>query len=74
MYIQNKYKENQTEDDDEYDNNDNDAVVDDYLNTEKSKIIVTTVPSLRLDAVAKAGFGMSRAYVKLLFINSDFYK
>ncbi|PBC25571.1 hypothetical protein APICC_01699 [Apis cerana cerana] len=74
----NRYKENQTEDnfiddnDDEYEyDNDNDTAIDDYLNTEKSKIIVTTVPSLRLDAIAKAGFGMSRAKVDREFYMSN---
>lgn len=37
--------------------------VDDYLQTKNSKIIDTNVASLRLDAIAKAGFGISRTYV-----------
>ncbi|CAK9795527.1 hypothetical protein ANTQUA_LOCUS390 [Anthophora quadrimaculata] len=45
------------------------ANVDDYLNTQKAKTIRATVPSLRLDAIAKIGFGMSR-----MRLDKEFYK
>lgn len=57
MYEQKKYEEE--EDDDDLD-------IEDYLNTDKSNVINISIPSLRLDAVAKAGFGISRAYVIIL--------
>ncbi|CAK9820737.1 hypothetical protein ANTPLA_LOCUS10814 [Anthophora plagiata] len=43
--------------------------VDDYLNTTKAKTIKIRVPSLRLDVIAKAGFGMSRTR-----LDKEFYK
>ncbi|XP_029047334.1 mitochondrial transcription rescue factor 1 [Osmia bicornis bicornis] len=55
---------------DEEDEDENEINVDiDDLCTPKSKIIDTAIPSLRLDAVAKAGLGMSRAK-----LDKEFYK
>lgn len=45
------------------------SLEDEYLYTSKSKIIETTIPSLRLDVVAKAGLAMSRAK-----FDKEFYK
>ena len=45
--------------------------VDDYLQTKNSKIIDTNVASLRLDAIAKAGFGISRTKIDKAFYNSN---
>ena len=55
MYTQSKSEDEESDEDEEFD-----IDVDDYLNTDKSKVIVITVPSLRLDAIAKAGLGISR--------------
>lgn len=49
------------------------SLEDEYLYTSKSKIIETTIPSLRLDVVAKAGLAMSRAFklkTKLIMFKS----
>nr|XP_034173891.1 uncharacterized protein LOC117601348 [Osmia lignaria] len=55
---------------DEEDGDENEINVDvDDLCTPKSKIIDIAIPSLRLDAVAKAGLGMSRAK-----LDKEFYK
>ncbi|XP_076389674.1 mitochondrial transcription rescue factor 1 [Megachile rotundata] len=56
-------EEEQEEDDEEL------SLEDDPLYTPKSKIIETNIPSLRLDAVTKAGLGISRAK-----FDQEFYK
>ncbi|OAD54631.1 Pre-mRNA-splicing factor 18, partial [Eufriesea mexicana] len=56
-------KEEEEEDENEIDE------IDDYLRTQNSKIIVTKIPSLRLDVIAKIGFGMSRSK-----LDKEFYK
>ncbi|XP_033316983.1 mitochondrial transcription rescue factor 1 isoform X1 [Bombus bifarius] len=61
-----KSKDEESDEDEEFD-----IDVDDYLNTDKSKVIVITVPSLRLDAIAKAGFGISRNKLDKDFYNSN---
>ncbi|KOC60521.1 Uncharacterized protein C6orf203 like protein, partial [Habropoda laboriosa] len=60
----NKHEEQEQENEGELD-------VDDYLNTEKAKIIKSTVPSLRLDVVAKVGFGISRTKLEKEFYKSN---
>ncbi|XP_060820533.1 mitochondrial transcription rescue factor 1 [Bombus pascuorum] len=69
--ISKKSKIEDEESDDEESDEEFDIDVDDYLNTDKSKVIVITVPSLRLDAIAKAGFGMSRNKLDKDFYNSN---
>lgn len=62
-------KQSKHKDEDEDEDRDDGLDIDDYLNTEKSKVVVTKVPSLRLDAVAKVGFGVSRNKLE-----KEFYK
>ncbi|CAK9830019.1 Mitochondrial transcription rescue factor 1 [Anthophora retusa] len=72
MFKRFKSKERVSHDDEDADEDEKqDALpdVDDYLNTGKAKIIKTTVPSLRLDVIAKVGFGMSRTK-----LDKEFYK
>ncbi|CAL7934031.1 unnamed protein product [Xylocopa violacea] len=45
--------------------------VDDYLKTEKSKLIQTFVKTLRLDVIAKMGFEMSRAQFEKEFYSGS---
>ncbi|XP_076288364.1 mitochondrial transcription rescue factor 1 [Lasioglossum baleicum] len=45
--------------------------IDDYLQTQGAKVVNTSVSSLRLDAVAKAAFGMSRNKIDKAFYNSN---
>ncbi|XP_076628519.1 mitochondrial transcription rescue factor 1 isoform X1 [Colletes latitarsis] len=55
------------------DNEDEDELpeIDDYLQTKNSKIVRATVTSLRLDAIAKVGFGLSRTKIEEAFYNSN---
>lgn len=57
------------EEEEELDDEEEMSVEDYALYTPKSKVIDTTVPSLRLDAIAKAAFGISRAK-----FDQEFYK
>lgn len=45
--------------------------IDNYLQTQGGKVVIVSVPSLRLDAVAKAGFGLSRNKIDKAFYNSN---
>ncbi|XP_078044551.1 mitochondrial transcription rescue factor 1 isoform X2 [Augochlora pura] len=45
--------------------------VNDYLQSKTTKLICTTIPSLRLDAVTKAGLGLSRNKIDKAFYNSN---
>ncbi|XP_076239620.1 mitochondrial transcription rescue factor 1 [Calliopsis andreniformis] len=45
--------------------------IDNYLLGKNSKVIYATVPSLRVDAIAKAGFGISRNKIDKEFYNSN---
>ncbi|XP_017878425.1 uncharacterized protein C6orf203 homolog [Ceratina calcarata] len=63
-------KQSREKDEDEEDE-ENNLDVDDYLNTEKSKVVMAKVPSLRLDAIAKAGFGLSRNKLEKEFYRSN---
>ncbi|XP_017761093.1 PREDICTED: uncharacterized protein LOC108551432 [Eufriesea mexicana] len=63
IFSKGEKKEEEEEDENEIDE------IDDYLRTQNSKIIVTKIPSLRLDVIAKIGFGMSRSK-----LDKEFYK
>ncbi|XP_076656153.1 uncharacterized protein LOC143360878 [Halictus rubicundus] len=45
--------------------------IDNYLQTPGAKVVNASVPSLRLDAIAKAGFGLSRNKIDKAFYNSN---
>lgn len=64
-------KKQTVEHDDDIDNEEDSLDVDDYLQTKSTKIINSNLPSLRLEVVAKAGFGLSRAKIEQAFYNSN---
>ncbi|XP_054003888.1 mitochondrial transcription rescue factor 1 isoform X2 [Hylaeus anthracinus] len=67
-----KSKKEASEEVDENDNEENESLeVDDYLLTKNSKIINATVSSLRVDAIAKVAFGLSRNLIDRAFYDSN---
>ncbi|XP_053980618.1 mitochondrial transcription rescue factor 1 isoform X2 [Hylaeus volcanicus] len=66
-----KSKKEASEEVDENDDEENESLeVDDYLLTKNSKIINATVSSLRVDAIAKVAFGLSRNRIDRAFYDS----
>ncbi|XP_033322577.2 mitochondrial transcription rescue factor 1 [Megalopta genalis] len=53
------------------DSDEEESKVDNYLQTKTTKVINTTIPSLRLDVVTKVAFGLSRNKVDKAFYNSN---
>ncbi|XP_043258238.1 mitochondrial transcription rescue factor 1 isoform X2 [Colletes gigas] len=66
-----KSRKQASEHEDSDEDEDESLEVADYLQTKNSKLIKATVPSLRLDAIAKVGFGLSRTKIEEAFYNSN---